>query len=373
MRLGENGPRGKMARLSDYQAAILEESLLYLIRVCGYKEVGREDIERDSTLETHIAGMGIAVKGRGCSHQVDCIGDYIYTPPLCNPIRLLGETKFYGIKPNGSPNKVGPGDIRDAVGLLKDVSEYFSRGNNDNIARRYSYQSVFFSATGFSKDAQDLAYAHDVNLISAYGGPALANIVNRIRGLQIGDFNFRNEQNFRIREFRDGFRLRLRDGLEIPDEANPNRRIREIIQAVRALDKLFLGTIDNRLTIMLTPLFGNEQWLELVDSALAGEPVRIVLLWNEQPTREGDLTFRIESEVRINGTRSELFHFLVPEEILKNFLRDGYLGENEALNMKEQYFSKISVPFVSNGTFSVLKLELNMEWLNQIRVRLNNR
>ena len=127
---------------------------MYLIRVCGYKEVNREDIARDNTLEAHRAGMGIAVKGRGSIHQVDCIGDYIYTPPLCNPLRLLGETKFYGLRANGSPNKVGVGDIRGAVGLLKDVSEYFSRGNNNGIVRRYSYQSVFFSATGFSKEAQ---------------------------------------------------------------------------------------------------------------------------------------------------------------------------------------------------------------------------
>lgn len=361
-----------MARLSDFQAAILEESLLYLIRVCGYKEVGRDRIPFDSTLEAHRAGMGIAVKGRGSSHQVDCIGDYIYTPPLCNPIRLLGETKFYGIRDNGSPKKVGIGDIRDAVGLLKDVSEFFSRGNNNNISRRFSYQSVFFSATGFSEEAQDMAYAHDINLISAYGGPSLMNIVNRIRELEIDDFNVDQDADFSLRGFRDNFRLRLRGGPQIADEDNPNERIRRIIQAVIDLDKLFLGTIDNRLTIMMTPAFGIEVWIELVNLALAGIPVPIVLRWNDQPNEAGDLVFRVEANIQ-NNRMVELFHFLVPKEILKNFLRDGYLGEGAALTMKEQYFSKISVPFVFEGTFSILKLELNMEWLNQIRFRLNNR
>lgn len=357
-----------MPILKDFQAAILEESILYLIRVCGYKEVGIENIGIDNTLTSHHAGMGIAIKGRGSDHQIDCIGDYVYTPPLCNPIRLLGETKFYGFNANGSPKKVGLGEIRDAIGLLKDVSEYFSRGNNDGVIRRYSYQSVFFSATGFSKSAQDLAYAHDINLISAYGGPHLSTIINSIRRLEINDFRSLRNEISRLRDFRNRFRKSLREGTYLNEEENRNNRIRQLIENIRQLDKLFLGTLDNKLTIMLSPLFRNDEWIRLVHLAIEGSIIQVELYWDDQPNDSGDFVFRIVG--RVNGRRSDLFFFLVPEVILKNFLREGQLNEEDALDMKREYFSNINIPFIFEGTFSLLRMRLDQEWLIRLQRQL---
>lgn len=356
-----------MAGLKDFQAAILEESILYLIRVCGYREIGPEEIDIDSTLTRHHAGMGVAVKGRGANHQIDCIGDYIYTPPLCNPIRLLGETKFYGFRQNGAPKKVGLGEIRDAVGLLKDVSEFFSKSNDDGVVRRFSYQSVFFSATGFTKNAQEFAYAHDVNLISAFGGGHLRNIVDTIRSLELNDF--RNEGNIiNLKGFRQQLRNNLRDSLDSYLRDFNNDAVSRVISEVKELDRLFLGTIDNKLTIMLVPIFNTDEWISLVNYALAGEELNVSLHWSDQPNEAGDLVFHVFEYSR--NPQREIFQFLIPSEILMKFLNDGILYDEAALNLKEQYFSSIKIPFVFRNAFTVLKLCLDRGWLRNIQQSL---
>ncbi len=89
-----------MANFSQLRGMLLEEAILYLLRVSGYKTVDTAD--SDSSLEIHAAGL--AVKGRGGRHQIDAIADFTVTPPFSHPQRLLLEAKCHNFAGARSPD-----------------------------------------------------------------------------------------------------------------------------------------------------------------------------------------------------------------------------------------------------------------------------
>jgi len=118
-----------------------------LLRATGYRIV--EDDGNDPTLETGSAGLNL--HGRGTDHQIDAIADFIVQHPFSNPQRLLVEAKCYE---RNTP--VGLPVVRNALGTLRDVSEFWVRerptgGPGGGIPRpRYHYQYAVFSATRFT-------------------------------------------------------------------------------------------------------------------------------------------------------------------------------------------------------------------------------
>src|SRR5262245_14546125 len=126
---------------------LLEEAMLALLRVAGYRTI--VEAGRDPTLQNGPAGL--VVVGRGARHQIDAIADFGVGQPFSNPQRLLVEGKFYR-KP------VELSVIRGVVGTLKDVSEAWFRSHDQQpAARRYHYQGSVFSASAFTRQAQDYA------------------------------------------------------------------------------------------------------------------------------------------------------------------------------------------------------------------------
>src|SRR5258708_39702041 len=107
------------ATYSDKQlrGALLEEAILFLLRTSGYEPV--LSVGQDPTLQPGASGM--EVRGRGAAHQIDAIADFMVPPPFTHPQRLLLEAKFYS-------SKVQVPAIRNAVGVLKDISEGWTVG-----------------------------------------------------------------------------------------------------------------------------------------------------------------------------------------------------------------------------------------------------
>lgn len=103
------------------------------------------------------APNGICVLGRGERHQIDAIADYVFPPPFSNPLRLLCEAKY------SEGKSVGIDVIRNAVGVKKDVEEYFRPGVQSTY--RYHYQYAVISSSGFTSNAQNYAYAQDIYLL----------------------------------------------------------------------------------------------------------------------------------------------------------------------------------------------------------------
>lgn len=119
---------------------LLEEALIFLLRKSGYSTI--EKAGTDPTLKD--GKSGIEVIGRGEKHQIDAIADFKVSPPFSNPQRLLLEGKFYKSK-----NPVGLQVLRNAVGVLKDVNEFFYSTDLEKkpLKKRYHYTYSIFSAS----------------------------------------------------------------------------------------------------------------------------------------------------------------------------------------------------------------------------------
>ena len=102
-----------------------------------------------------------SLKGRGAFHQIDAIGVLGIPTPFVYPIRLLSEAKHY------TTSKVELADIRNYVGVIKDISEnYFVNGPKDRGKKRYSDIGCFFSIGPYRASAQNYAWAHNIFIIS---------------------------------------------------------------------------------------------------------------------------------------------------------------------------------------------------------------
>lgn len=105
-----------MVRIPQIHGMLLEEVILHLIVVSGYLAV--TDTQNDPTLCIRKTDKALCVCGRGENHQIDAIADFFLSPPFSHKQRLLIEAKYYD-------ESVGLPIIRNAVGVLKDVSEFW--------------------------------------------------------------------------------------------------------------------------------------------------------------------------------------------------------------------------------------------------------
>src|SRR5688572_13189131 len=136
-----------MASIHQIRGMLLEEAVLALLNTAGYRAV---DKANDSTLTDGKSGL--EVRGRGCCHQVDAVADYLLSPPFSHQQRLLVEAKFQG-------DSVGTPILRNALGVLKDVTEYWT-GKDRTVRQPFHYQYAICSASRFTPEAEAYAHAH---------------------------------------------------------------------------------------------------------------------------------------------------------------------------------------------------------------------
>ena len=192
-----------MATIYAIKGLILEEVLLNLLKEAGYSTVTTANGDKTLTM----GRSGIEVKGRGWNHQIDAIADFIMSPPFSYPIRLLLEAKFYS-------SKVGIDIIRNAVGVLKDVDEYWVSNNRDKISKpRFNYQYAVFTSSSFTNPAQRYAFAQDIYLIQLENNKYLIPLINAIKDLTYQDFNGTSNDsiNIDLTELRKKLRKSLKD------------------------------------------------------------------------------------------------------------------------------------------------------------------
>src|SRR5580700_467807 len=163
-----------MARIQNVRGMLLEEALLNPLESSGYKTIDTPGA--DPTLGDGPAGL--KVKGRGSDHQIDAIADFRIHPPFSHPQRLLVEAKCFD-----PSDKVGLPIVREAVGVLKDVSEHWVTTGKTIPKARYHYQYAIFSATGYTSDAQRYAFAQDIYLIPLAAPQFLRPVVEAIRNV----------------------------------------------------------------------------------------------------------------------------------------------------------------------------------------------
>ena len=194
-----------MATISQVRGLLLEEVLLHLLARSGYRTVESE--RGDPTLASGPAGL--EVRGRGERHQIDAIADFLFPQPFSNPQRLLVEAKCYA-----DSRPVALPVIRNALGVLMDVSEFFvpTSGTRTVSRRRYHYQYALFSASNYTDPAERYAFAHDIYLIPLQGSAFIRPIVGQIRRITHHAFGAptRNQIGLDLFAFRRSFRRGIR-------------------------------------------------------------------------------------------------------------------------------------------------------------------
>jgi hypothetical protein len=338
---------------AQFRGMLLEEALLFLLRESGYKTVDRVD-KKDKTLSQSAAG--IQVKGRATNHQIDAIADYQITLPFTYPNRLLVESK-------ATTSSVGIEIIRNALGVLLDIQEYWVPTKTlIQLRQRYHYQYAIASINNFTSEAEKFAFAHDIYLMP------LAR-AGYFRPISVAINAFTDEIEYLdLNTPKDFYRLRLTIRNHLLDSRSPNRSVRKSVNLPDGLTSLignfiescmsvrygFLAILDRRIPVFLIP----NPDVNLSQFFTSPE-VWVRIYWDSEGWY-----------IHSNQTNQELFSFDLPEEILKLYLTGGVLSPSRALDLKEENLSEIQLISTIRGRVDFITLQLNIDWLNEIRRRL---
>lgn len=336
-----------MATLSQIRGLLLEEVLLLLLEFSGFKTVLAAD--GDDTL--HDGPAGIEVKGRGCPHQIDAIADFVVAVPFSNPQRLLIEAKCYS-----ETNSVGVEHIRNSVGVLADVSEYWvPQPGNKN--KRYHYQYAFFSASGFTSIAEKYAFAHDIFLFPLNRSTFFQPILRNIRSLEPSAFGSDNPRsiNISMANFRASFRGLLRQNM-VFFENNVNRELLEVLgDTCRRLKGVMLGMVSRQFPIILTPSpnFNLNDIKSSYDVEMHG-------------------SFQRQSGWTLSHDGEEILSFDIPPKIFQLYAQHGTLRTISALDMKAEFFLEIQAIVIQKCSPKIITFRLDRQWLDQLMSQVEN-
>jgi hypothetical protein len=335
--------------LSAIRGAMLEEVILSLLQRLGFRTIVAGDEG------THAGRSGLEVQGRGERHQIDAFAAFDFTPAFVYPLRLLFEAKCY--RPS-SP--VGIEVVRNAVGVLKDISEnYFSSTSGTTSAEtvkvaRFNYVSAIFSTSGFTANAQRYALAHQIFLVQYQHNRLFGPISEGLLSFRQNDFVMRDGPTKALRQF---VRAKLNEEELTQNPFTPlglKKFNENVAEHVRAIGGSYFGMLQGRWPIHLLssePLparvFADSD--EVMCKVYGRESNR----WSFVPRQgsEGsDGWFRLD--------------FDLPEEIAQ--LVQNARGDAERVaNTKMKYFSFITLSGMIGGVRRQIRLKMDQDWIKE--------
>jgi len=342
--------RSEIATIDQIRGMLLEEAVLQLLRTAGYTTV--ENAGNDPTL--HDGHSGLEVHGRGGRHQLDAIADPSVSLPFSSPQRLVVEAKCYS-----TTTPVGLPIIRNAVGVLKDISEFYVPPADPAdlvYTRRYHYQYSMFSASGYTRDAERYAFAQDIFLIQYSRSSFIFPIVGAIR--QVTQFDFgtvtRNRIKIDMTQFRRYIRETIRHGEhwhfdQIPNGAN--EKIAAFVQAVIRIPGTLLAIAGHRFPIHLIPA-------PAIDLYDLKDYYRVRITWDER-------SWYLSDE---HGYR--LFSFDLPPVLFNLYAEHGILTRSKALDLKAEALNMMQALLVTENMTRLITFELDKNWVYQVREHL---
>ena len=154
------------------------------------------------------------IPGRSGYHDIHAYGRLNIPTAFIYPVRIICQYKYY------AKTKVELNHIRDFGGIMADISErnYAIRGEAENISDRFVYAGCFFSATAFSRDSQEYAWAHNIFMISleriGVMQPILKKIDEFVSGLSESIIN-----NISKEELLEGYEREVNEEELVPEGA----------------------------------------------------------------------------------------------------------------------------------------------------------
>lgn len=326
-----------MAPSADQIAgAVLEEAVLATIKIAGFFPV--ENLHMDATIDA--TKPPVTIRGRGTTHQIDVVADPAFGYAFSNPARLLIEAKSYS-----QNRRVGLDVVRNAVGVLKDVSEFW-RPPEDGVAgaRRYHYRYAIFATTDFTRGAQECAFAQDIYLMplrrSAFFRPVVDAIddIKRFYSPPGGGV----PDDFSLGTYRQELREALQTGYTPPG----HDELRPLLDAVQNLGGGLIAVADRELPLFLVP-----RDRDVVRRLQFIERVRIV--WDE------------EGWYIVSGDEP-LFSFDLPQELFELYAVDGVLAPERAIRLKAERLGALQALFFDGRAVKIFRFELEPDWIEQL-------
>jgi len=337
-----------MASAAQIRGMLLEEVILALLTVSGFRTV---TAPTDPTLSQGPSGM--QVRGRASRHQIDAIADFRVSMPFTYPPRLLVEGKCY------RGRSVGIEVIRNAIGVMKDINEFFDPRAKPPT-QRWHYQYAVFSATGFSAGAEAYAYAHDIYPVPLAYVAALAPVVAEIQEV---------------------------DDVLARDIAVPLSRLRSAIRSSfdRALPPQMPGVewdVPDRLAPLIDSIAAQ---LGRLGGALLARLTSGLPLFLVPPNRQAlaRLLEMQHGEVRIRYAREDgwwiewrgerILDFDLPLEVFRTHDEAGMFRRRDALGFKEEQMAELQAIYAPPGVPPrIIVLSLSRDWIAQMREALRH-
>ncbi|MFE4948654.1 restriction endonuclease [Leifsonia sp. NPDC056665] len=187
-----------MISIGALRGYVLEEVLAKLLQGSGYDLL----VDASQDPEMLINGSnGLRIHGRGAQHQADVLGELRVRPTFTYPLRLFVEAKC-------RKRSIGLLELRNALGVINDVNEYYTGVHASTGMRRHDYRYVLFSTSGFTGDAERYALAQRISLVDL-GAPAfqpLIKLVSRIADQLLYLAKKNDVDSFPVNQMREAFR-----------------------------------------------------------------------------------------------------------------------------------------------------------------------
>lgn len=322
-----------MATISNIRGMLLEEAVLRLLTVSGYTAVSYNASKPDPTLDEDKGTL--FVWGRGEKHQMDALADFFLTPPFSHQQRLILEAKCY-------EKAVRLPILRNAVGVLADISEYWSllgsstsRSSSPRAIprKRYHYQYAVISTSGFTREAQNYAFAHDIFLISLAHASYFQAVRQTLEAITPDIFGVRkaNEDiDIAFVDLRQAIRKRLSkpedrslSAVNMPLDARHPLEL--FCQACQNVKMAVVATLEKQFPFFLLPR--PDRIVDVVGSSrLSNRDVIDLTRMHLRRDREEGWVIEYQGE--------EFFSFDVPTHLLELYLQQLPRQSGDALEMQ---------------------------------------
>jgi hypothetical protein len=296
----------------------------------------------------------LEMRGRGTWHQIDCPCDYRHFIPFINPLRILGEVKFLTVP-------VSKDLIREFIGTIKDIQEnYFVPHDFSLATTRYTELGVYFSANGFSQEAERLAFAHNIKTISHVNIElldSLKKIIIEIERDYLDSENCLSAGNQRdfIQMFKELLRGSPGDISDFKLRFNAEEGFEAIAaDLINAFSKIKSNFVASSSGGALLHFIGADSFPE---DLFADTDVQLCRVHYEPHYRRKRFFLDFSRDIL-----QRRYYFCPPISLAKA----AFFEPNAVLNEKKRIFRSIQVARNIRGISRTLKMELDMDWLDTL-------
>jgi hypothetical protein len=322
--------------------------ILRLLKENGFSEILTFDNVRTRCDREHFLEM----RGRGGWHQIDCPCDFAPMIPFINPLRLLGEVKFYS-------GPIQKNLIREFIGTIKDIQENYFAEDFSKPSYRNTELGVYFSANGFSDESERLAFAHNIKTVSDKNVELLDQLKKLIEEIESNYLSARAclaETNQFVSFFRETLegkpgasrdfmqRFRPADGFEnlTASLADAFSRIRSNFMATTSGGALLHFVSDS----------------EFPDELFESSDSQACRIYRDTEPRRARFYLKFSNH-RVSDRR---FYFSPPEALE----RAAFYGSTALVAEKERWMRSLLVTRTIRGITRTLVLNLDQDWLDAL-------